>query len=128
MPALFLPIVPLVLASFRFRRFGAAIAVLIITAAAAGTLCQRNGHLRRARDTAVAKGPVPQFYVVILLLIAFPMAVAIQQRQRVMDELVDREAMQRLIADHSDDALLHLDGAGTIRFRVARLAAVEWAR
>jgi len=57
-----------------------------------------------------------QFYLATLLLIAFPMAVIIQQRQRILDELGDREAMQRLIADHSDDALLHLDSSGTIRF------------
>lgn len=116
LPALFLPIVPLVLASFRFRRFGAAIAVLIITAAAAGTLASETGTFAELAIPLWQKALFLQFYVVILLLIAFPMAVAIQQRQRVMDELVDREAMQRLIADHSDDALLQLDGAGTIRF------------
>ena len=116
MPLLFLPIVPLVFASFRFRRFGAAIAVLVISVAAAFSLGMGTGVFAELAMPLWQKALFLQFYLATLLLIAFPMAVIIQQRQRILDELGDREAMQRLIADHSDDALLHLDSSGTIRF------------
>ena len=116
LPALFLPIVPLVLASFRFRRFGAAIAVLIITAAAAGTLASETGTFAELAIPLWQKALFLQFYLSILVLLSFPLAVALKQRQRFMEELANREAMQRLIADHSDDALLQLDQHGMIRF------------
>ena len=116
LPLLFLPIVPLVLASFRFGRFGASIAVLTISIAAAGSLGMDAGILAELAMPFWQKALFLQFYLAGLLLISFPLAVALNQRERVMQELVDREAMLRLIADHSDDALLHLDRHGTIRF------------
>ncbi len=115
-PSLFLPIVPLVLASFRFGRFGASIAVLIITVTAAASLGMESGVFSELTVPLWEKALFVQFYLATLLLISFPLAVALKQRQRFMEQLVDREAMQRLIADHSDDALLHLDQHGTIRF------------
>ncbi|MBO6526806.1 sensor domain-containing diguanylate cyclase [Erythrobacter sp.] len=115
-PSLFLPIVPLVVASFRLERFGASIAVLIISVAAAGSLGMGVGVFAELGIPLWQKALFLQFYLSILLLMAFPLAVALKQRQRLMEALADREAMQRLIADHSDDALLHLDREGMIRF------------
>ncbi|MBX7481401.1 diguanylate cyclase [Qipengyuania sp. 6D47A] len=115
-PTLFLPIVPLVLASFCFGRFGASVTVLNITVCAAVSLAMDVGVFAQLHLALWQKALFLQFYLSVLLLISFPLAVALKQRQRFMEELVDREAMQRLIADHSDDALLHLDREGTIRF------------
>lgn len=115
-PSLFLPVVPLVFASFRFGRFGASIAVLIISLAAAGSLGMEQGVFAGLAIALWQKALFVQFYLATLLLISLPVAVALKQRQRFMEELVDREAMQRLIADHSDDALLHLDQHGKVRF------------
>jgi diguanylate cyclase (GGDEF)-like protein/PAS domain S-box-containing protein len=115
-PTLFLPIVPLALASFRFGRFGASITVLLITICAAITLGTNVGVFAQLDLPLWQKALFLQFYLCVLLLMSFPLAVALKQRQRFMEELVDREAMQRLIADHSDDALLHLDPYGMIRF------------
>jgi diguanylate cyclase (GGDEF)-like protein/PAS domain S-box-containing protein len=128
LPLLFLPIVPLVLASFRFGRFGASIAVLTISIAAAGSLGMDAGILAELAIPLWQKALFLQFYLAGLLLISFPLAVALNQRERVMQELVDREAMLRLIAAHSDDALLHLDRHGTIRFASPssqRLSGIE---
>ena len=115
-PSLFLPVVPLVFASFRFGRFGASIAVLIISLAASGSLGMDTGVFAGLGIALWQKALFLQFYLATLLLISLPVAVALKQRQRFMEELVDREAMQRLIADHSDDALLHLDQNGMVRF------------
>lgn len=115
-PSLFFPVVPLVLASFRFGRFGASVVVLMISMAAAGSLGMNVGVFAELQIPLWEKALFMQFYLATLLLISLPVAVALKQRQRFLEELVDREAMQRLIADHSDDALLHLDQHGTIRF------------
>lgn len=115
-PSLFLPVVPLVLASFRFGRFGASVVVLLISIAAAASLGMEIGVFAGLEIPLWQKALFVQFYLATLLLISLPLAVALKQRQRFLEELIDREAMQRLIADHSDDALLHLDQHGTIRF------------
>ncbi len=115
-PSLFLPIVPLVLASFVFGRLGASITVLVIMAVAAGSLSMGIGVFAALDVPLWQTALFMQFYLAILLLISLPLAVALKQRSEMMRELVRREAMQRLISDHSDDALLHLDREGKVLF------------
>ena len=115
-PLLFLPIVPVVLASYRFGRMGAAVGVLVVTVAAAISLAIDVGHFAALNLTIAGKALFLQFYLAVLLLIALPLAIALDQRERLVNDIVQREALQRLISDHSDDALLHLDRNGLIRF------------
>ncbi|MCH2488139.1 MAG: MASE1 domain-containing protein, partial [Erythrobacter sp.] len=115
-PLLFLPIVPVVLASYRFGRLGGALGVLIVTVTAAASLALDIGHFAALDLTEAGKALFLQFYLAVLLLIALPLAIALKQRERLLADIVQREALQRLIADHSDDALLHLDRDGSIRF------------
>ncbi len=115
-PLLYLTIVPLVLACFSFGRLGASTAVLIVTLVAAGSLGSGVGVFAGLDLPLSQKALFVQLYLAILFLLCLPMAVALKQRSRLMAEISEREALQRLIADHSDDALLHLDNAGRITF------------
>ena len=115
-PLSFLPIVPVVLASYRFGRMGAAVGVLVVTVTAAISLAIDVGHFAALDLTIGGKALFLQFYLAVLLLIALPLAIALDQRARLTDDITRREALQRLISDHSDDALLHLDRNGLIRF------------
>ena len=115
-PSLFLPILPLVLASFVFGRFGASIAVLTIMLTAVGSLAAKTGLFSALPLPLWQTVLFVQFYLAILLLISFPLAVALKQRNEMTREIARSEAMYRLISDHSDDALLHLDGRGRVRF------------
>lgn len=122
-PSLFLPILPLVLVSYRFGRFGASSAVLTITLLATVSLAAGTGPLAEIAVPISHKVLFLQFYLAVLLLISLPLSVALKQREILLAEIVDREALHRLIADHSDDALLHLDRTGHIRF-----ASPAWRR
>ena len=57
-----------------------------------------------------------QFYVAATSLLVMPASVVLRQRQLLMAEIEEHKALERLVADHSDDALLNLDERGNIRF------------
>ncbi len=103
-------------AEFVAGRMGAAVGVLVVTVAAAISLAIDVGHFAALNLTIAGKALFLQFYLAVLLLIALPLAIALDQRERLVNDIVQREALQRLISDHSDDALLHLDRNGLIRF------------
>ena len=115
-PLLFLPMVPVVLASYRFGRLGATVGVLVVTVVAAASLAQDTGHFAALDLSMAGKALFLQFYLAVQLLIALPLAIALNQRERLVADIIQREALQRLISDHSDDALLHLDREGLIQF------------
>lgn len=115
-PLLFLPMVPVVLASYRFGRLGATVGVLVVTVVAAASLARDTGHFAALDLSMGGKALFLQFYLAVQLLIALPLAIALNQRERLVADIIQREALQRLISDHSDDALLHLDRDGLIQF------------
>ena len=115
-PLLFLPMVPVVLASYRFGRLGASVGVLVVSVVGALSLAQDTGHFAALDLSLAGKALFLQFYLAVQLLIALPLAIALNQRERLVADIMQREALQRLISDHSDDALLHLDRDGSIQF------------
>lgn len=127
LPLLFLPIVPLLLASYRCGREGAAFGMLVIAVIA--VLHQGEGTLIGSLALTMSqKALFLQFYLAIITLLAIPLSVALRQHQRILVELEERRALKQLIAEYSDDALLNLDEKGRIRFAspaAARLSGVE---
>jgi diguanylate cyclase (GGDEF)-like protein/PAS domain S-box-containing protein len=114
-PILFLPIVPLLLAAFRCGREGAALGLLIIAAMSA--LLEDPASIVGSIDPDPARTVLfIQFYLMVLTMLAIPVSVALRQYELVVRELEERKALKRLIAEHSDDALLNLDAHGRIRY------------
>jgi len=115
-PILFLPMLPLTLACFRFGRIGAAVSVLLIAVVASVSLFADVGPFGALAAPLANEAMFLQFYLVIVLLTSLPVATALKHREILHSHVLHREALQRLISDHSDDALLTLDPAGRIRF------------
>ena len=116
LPLLFLPIVPLLLASFRGGREGAALGTLIIALVAALSFNSPSSLIAHIAVGPAQKLLFLQFYLATLSLLALPASVALRQHQLLVAELEERKALKLLIADHSDDALLNLDAQGQIRY------------
>lgn len=127
LPLLFAPIVPLLLAAFRCGRQGAVLGLLLIAVVAA--VSRGDGTLVGALDISPAQKLLfVQFYVATLSLLALPISVGLRQYRWVLAELEERRALKHLIAEHSDDALLNLNGLGQVRYAspaAARLSGVE---
>ena len=116
LPLLFLPILPIILVTFRVGRGGAAIAVVVLALIGGGA-------------TFLGLGPIPlldlahgeriqflQFYLAATVLTVLPVAANLQQRERLHSALRLSEERYRLMAEHSTDILLHLELDGRIRY------------
>lgn len=116
LPLLFLPIVPVLFAAFRCGRAGAALGTIIV----GGVLGWEFQSGATIVNTLVLTGSEKvlflQFYLATISMLAIPISVALRQHRLLLQELEYRKALKRLIAEHSDDALVNLDEDGRIRF------------
>lgn len=115
-PILFLPILPLTAACFRLGRIGASVSVLLIAIVASASLVAGVGPFAALPAPLAEKAMFLQLYLVVVLLTSLPVAAALTHRELLHARIREREALQRMISDHSDDALLSLDGEGRICF------------
>ncbi len=116
LPLLFLPIVPLMFAALRCGRAGSAIGIVIIGTVAVISLDRGASDISNLAFDMRGKLFFLQFYLATLTLLAIPCSVALRQYRMVLEELAYRKAVNRLITENSDDALVNLDEQGTIRF------------
>ena len=115
-PLLFLPILPLTFACFRLGRIGAAVSVLLIAVMALGAFISGAGPFANLPVSLAHKAMFLQFYLAAILLFSLPVATALKNYEMLRLRFFKRAALQRLISDHSDDALLTLDREGRIRY------------
>lgn len=116
LPLLFLPIVPLMFAAIRCGRAGSALGIVIVGTVAVLSLHEGLSALAALPYDMRGKVFFLQFYLATLSLLAIPCSVALRQHRLVLLELAYRKAVNRLIVENSDDALVNLDERGNIRF------------
>lgn len=116
LPLLFLPVVPVLFASFRCGRGGSALAIVIVGMVGVWSVDTGASVIATLPLALAGKSIFLQFYLATLTAIAVPCSVALHQHREVLRELAYRKAVKRLIAEHSDDALVNLDENGRIRF------------
>jgi diguanylate cyclase (GGDEF)-like protein/PAS domain S-box-containing protein len=115
-PMLFLPMLPIILATFRLGRAGAALCVVML-AVIGGTLTLGDlGPIARTHGTTGMRMQFFQFYLAATVLTVLPVAADLARRARLFRALRDSEARYRVLADHSTDIILNLDVDGAIRF------------
>ncbi|MFA5963552.1 MAG: diguanylate cyclase [Sphingomonas sp.] len=116
LPLLFLPIVPLLVATFSMQRFGAAGGVLIIALVGGVMTLGGSGPTMLIHGDQATQLQLLQFYLAVLFMTAMPVAATLRQRDRLTLALRESEARYRLLADNATDIMLTLDPDGTIRF------------
>ena len=115
-PLLFLPILPAILACFRLGRIGGAVSVLVIAVMASASLAIGVGAFASLDLPLAEQAMFLQFYLAVVLLASMPVSAALKHREIVHGTITRREALYRMISDHSDDAMLSLGANGRIRF------------
>lgn len=115
-PLLFLTVVPLLIGTFAFQRFGAAIGIVIVAIAGGIPTIHGTGPAMLIHGSDAVRLQFFQFYLVVLLLTALPVAGTLVQRDRLLAALGESEARYRMLADHATDIMLTLDPDGTIRY------------
>ncbi len=116
LPLLFLPILPMILTTFRAGHIGAAATVLIIAVIGGHATLNGSGPAMMALSTGDVPIQLFELYLASAALTAFPVAADLDRRRAVYSQLRDSEAMYRLLADNSTDIVLRLDPAGRIAY------------
>lgn len=115
-PVLFLPILPVILATFRIGRFGAVASVLIVAGVGGWLTARGQGPLNLLAGDAVTRAHFLQFYLACTVLTAFPVAAELRHRAQLFNRLRESEARFRLLAENSSDIVMSLQPDGTVRY------------
>jgi len=111
-PLLFLPILPLIITTFRLGRLGATSSVLILMIV--GGLLTLNGHgpIALMHSTVGARAQFFQLYLAVAVVAVLPVATELRRREALAKRLRQSEASYRLLAENLGDTLIHtnLDG------------------
>ncbi|MEO5867593.1 MAG: diguanylate cyclase [Sphingomonas sp.] len=116
LPILFLPILPVILATFRIGRLGAAGSVVVV-AVIGGVLTMRGyGPINLMHGGVADHARFFQFYLASTVLTALPVAADLTRRRGIFQLLRDSEARYRLLADNSTDIVMNLAPDGAIQY------------
>ncbi|MGE5952593.1 MAG: diguanylate cyclase domain-containing protein, partial [Qipengyuania vulgaris] len=113
---LFLPIVPLMYATFRCGLRGALFGFVLILVLSIASLNFPGSYLNNLNFSPANEAKFLQLYFAILLLLALPVSIAIKQYNSIVTELREKRALEGLVADYSNDALINLGPKGEVRF------------
>ncbi|UVI39924.1 sensor domain-containing diguanylate cyclase [Qipengyuania spongiae] len=116
LPLLFLPFLPMIIATFRLGRFGAALSVTILTLVGSYYTLLDAGPIALMGDDLGGRLQFLQFYLAITVLTVLPVAADLARRKQVHEALRDSEARYRLLTAKSSDIVMNLDADGCIRF------------
>lgn len=124
LPLMFVPILPLIIATMAFRIAGAALGIFVIAVIGAGFTALGTGPAELIAGTPAFRLQFFQFYLAVLFLTAVPFATMITRNQRLTSAIAASEARYRLIADHVSDVVLTLGPTGLVEFASPSLREV----
>lgn len=116
LPLLFLPILPIILVTFRLGRGGTVIAMMFLAVVGGGLTLAGMGPTQLLGASQGLRVQFFQFYLAMTVLTAWPVAADLSNRSRLHGKLRVSEARYRLLADHSSDILMQLSVDGMIRY------------
>jgi PAS domain S-box-containing protein len=116
LPLLFMPALPILIATFKLGRRGAALSIVIV--AVIGWLATANGFGPIMMTSLSQAGQFQffQFYLAATFLMSLPVAGALEQRERLLLALETSEARHRRIVERSQDVIFETDADGRWTF------------
>ena len=115
-PLLFLPVLPIILVTFRLGRGGAAVAIVLLALVGGGSTIAGLGPIQLVDASLGTQVQYFQFYLAATVLTVLPVASDLENRRRLHRALRVSEERYRLLAEHSTDILMQIDLEGRIRF------------
>jgi diguanylate cyclase (GGDEF)-like protein/PAS domain S-box-containing protein len=115
-PLLFLPVLPLILVTFRLGRGGAVVSMLFLALFGGAMTLSGGGPAQLIAASQGLRVQFFQFYLAMTVLTAWPVAADLSNRSRIHRRLRVSEAQYRLLADHSSDILMQLSVDAKIRY------------
>jgi diguanylate cyclase (GGDEF)-like protein/PAS domain S-box-containing protein len=123
-PILFLPLLPMVLATVRGGRMAAIASVIIVGATGAVLTAQGRGPINLMPGSTGEKTLLLQGFIACTVLLVLPVASLLTQRRIIAERWRESEARYRTIADSLGDAIIDVAADGTIRYASSAIAGM----
>lgn len=117
LPLLFLPVMAIILATFRLGRVGAAIAVAILALAGGAFTSLGYGPIQLMGPGDLgSRMQFFQFYLAATVLTVLPVSADLNHRKHLLTRVRTSEERFRMMAEHSSDLLMHIAPDGTFLY------------
>ncbi|PNU04622.1 sensor domain-containing diguanylate cyclase [Novosphingobium guangzhouense] len=111
-PLLFLPMVPLMLVSFRLGWQGTSVAVMLVAVTGGVATFYGHGPVNLSGHEMGVKLTFLQFYLATVLVLTMPVAAALAARRDLVDRVSESERALKMLADRSSIVLLRFSAEG----------------
>lgn len=115
-PILFLPVMWVVLVTFRLGRLGAAVSLALLTGIGGLLTAKGLGPVSLTGATLGDRMQFFQFYLAATVLTVIPIAADLHNRQKLNRSLRRSEAEFRLLAEHCTDVIMRISVDGQILY------------
>jgi diguanylate cyclase (GGDEF)-like protein/PAS domain S-box-containing protein len=116
LPMLFLPVLPVILVTFRLGRGAAAGAVVLLALVGGAATLAELGPIQLVEGPLAIRILFFQFYLAATVFTVLPVAADLENRRRLHRAVRLSEMRYRLLAEHSTDILIHFNEGGEIRY------------
>lgn len=123
-PLLFLPMVPLMLVSFRLGWQGTSLSVMCVAIVGGVATFYGHGPVNLSGREMGIQLAFLQFYLAIVLVLMLPVAAALAARRDLIDRVSDSERALKLLAARSSIVLLRFDVDGACTRAVGDVGAL----
>lgn len=121
-PLLFLPIMWIMLATFRLGRLGAALSLVILAVVGGVLTTMGQGPITLSGAPPGDRIQFFQFYLAATVLTVIPIAADLNSRRKLHRDLKRSEAEFRLLAEHCTDGITRISTDGRIRYASPSIA------
>lgn len=121
LPLLFLPLLPLLLATFRLGRIGATSSVVLLAVIGGVLTVRGHGPISLIHTSIGGRAEFFQFYLAVAVIMVLPVAADLKRRTALVSQLRASEASYRLVADKLGDTVIHTSLDGDVRFASAAI-------
>ncbi|ONF95439.1 sensor domain-containing diguanylate cyclase [Sphingomonas jeddahensis] len=116
LPLLFLPMLPIVLATFRGGPLSTAASIVILALIGGALTLDGHGPIGLLNAPIGAKMQFLQLYIACTMLTILPANAELQQRADLFSRLRESEARYRVLTENTTDIVVNIDLEGRLRF------------
>ncbi|OWK32630.1 sensor domain-containing diguanylate cyclase [Sphingomonas mucosissima] len=124
-PLLFLPMLPMVLATFRGGALAAAASIVILALIGGALTLHGHGPIAQIDAPIGTRMQFLQLYIACVMLTILPASAELQQRTNLFRKLRESEARYRLLTENSTDIVVNLDRTGRLQFVSASVKQIS---